>query len=65
MQTIRNTIPVPFHCQSKIGRKQERWEGAKEVISSAFRLSVSDAISPIEAETIATSLKSFAEQNFI
>lgn len=27
MQSIQNTVPVRFHCQAKIGRKQEHWEG--------------------------------------
>ena len=27
MQNIRKSMPVPFHCQGKIGRKQEHWEG--------------------------------------
>ena len=27
MQSIQNTTPVRFHCQAKVGRKQEHWEG--------------------------------------
>lgn len=111
MQSIHNTISVPFHCQAKIGRKQEYWEGIVSKLTnhgSHYEIHISSRsgfifvigkyhggnfisvptfsvgcdlahyddffwncerlsklMSKVDAATIATSLKTLAEQKYI